>query len=75
MKTGCIAVPYRFSAVQMSEPNRKETHPERTKGGNGPTHLVQLFWADVGAIGKSKINQRPFPQQTLLSEGLVVVCE
>ena len=48
---------------------------ERTKGRHRPTHLVQLFWTDVGAIGKSKIYQSPFPQQILLSEGFVVVCE
>ena len=75
MKIGCIVVPYRFSAVPVSEPNRGEIHPGRTKGHHGPAHLVQLFWADVGAVGKSKINQSPFPQQILLSEGLVVVRE
>src|ERR1700753_3237545 len=37
-------------------------HPELTKCSHGSTHLVQLFWADVGAIGKPEINQGPFPQ-------------
>lgn len=48
---------------------------ELTKGVYGPAHLVQLFRADVGAIGKPKINQRPFPQQIFLGEGLVFVSE
>jgi hypothetical protein len=46
----------------------------RTELRHGGTHLVQLLRAYVRAVGETKVNEAPFPEQILLREWLAVMC-
>ena len=39
------------------------------------THLIQLLWTDVRAVGETEIDERPFPEDIGIGEGLVGVGE
>lgn len=45
----------------------------RTEFVDGGAHLVELFGADVGAIGEAEVDEGPFSEQVLVGEGLALV--